>query len=103
MRKNRSSPRIHCGWLWEERYEGFTEKERQREVTNKKRRREEGEQQFDSRLVSSLIIYFTEVFCCFFLQMSSFRTFWDPRRTLASGSHRSQTWGNPQRCSCQEP
>lgn len=59
--KRDSSPRIHCGWLWEDGRRGLQRK-RQREVTNKKRRREEGEQQFDSRCVLSLVIYFTEVF-----------------------------------------
>lgn len=49
-----SSPRIHCGWLWEER---GVYRERRREVTNEKRRREEGEQQFDLRLVSSHLLY----------------------------------------------
>lgn len=84
------------------RNEGFTE--RRREVTNEKRRRrrEEGEQQFDLRLVSSHLLY-TSFFVVSLLRASSFRTFWGPRRTLASGSRLSRTWGNPRRCSCQEP
>lgn len=41
-----SSPRIHCGWLWEAGKRGLQRK-RQREVTKEKRRSREGEQQFD--------------------------------------------------------
>lgn len=103
MRKNRrgSSPRIHCGWLWEDGTRGLQRKSDKEGVTNKKRKREEGEQQFDSRF--SLSSSTLQKFFFFLLQMSSFRTSWDPRRTLASGSRLSRTWGNPRHCSCQEP
>lgn len=70
-----------------------------REVTNEKSKMEESEQQFESRPVSVS----PRLQVCSPSGFSSFRTSWDPRRRLASGSRPSRMWGNLQRCSCREP
>lgn len=81
----------------------YRERERQRSLT-----RRGGGRKASSNLIRDLFCLSSSTlqkffFLFVFLQMSGFRTSWDPRRTLASGPRLSQTWGNPPRCSCPEP